>query len=223
VSTDHEAVPYSLSDFERPSVAADVVIFRMAERGLSVLLIQRKDPPYAERWAVPGGFVNIDESLDAAAKRELEEETGISGVEVEQLYTFGEPGRDPRGRVITVAYLALVPPDKSSARSGDDAADAAWFELDKLPPLAFDHDEMLRIAMERFRHLVKFGDGAFRLLPREFTLSELQRTYETALGEPFDKRNFRRRMIQSGMLIQTGSSRSGEGRPARTYTYKANA
>lgn len=220
MSTENEALPYSLSDFERPSVAADVVIFRMPPEGLSVLLIQRKDPPYAQRWAVPGGFVNIDEDLEAAAKRELEEETGVTGIEIEQLYTFGNPARDPRGRVITVAYLALVAPEVSAIRAGDDASNAAWFSVNQLPPLAFDHDEMLKIAMERFRHIIKFGDGAFRLLPRVFTLSELQRIYETALGEPFDKRNFRRRILQSGLLVETGISRSGEGRPARTYTYQ---
>lgn len=142
-------MPYSY-DYPHPAVTTDVVVFAMRGDELSVLLIRRAEPPFKDSWALPGGFVNIDESLEDCARRELQEETGVSGVSLEQLHTFGEPDRDPRERVISVAYYALIPSDRTEPRAGSDAAGASWFGVDELPTLAFDHDRI--IAMAR-RHL----------------------------------------------------------------------
>lgn len=136
-------------DHPRPSVTVDTVVFTKVNDDLKVLLIKRKSPPFQGRWAIPGGFVDMDESLDDAARRELREETGVSGVEIEQLHTFGDPHRDPRGRVITVAYLAVIEPEQSRVEAGDDAADAAWHSVNDLPDLSFDHAEILACARRR--------------------------------------------------------------------------
>jgi 8-oxo-dGTP diphosphatase len=202
----------------------DVVILSLREKDLQVLLIRRGHPPFKGKWAIPGGFVNADESLDAAARRELEEETDVREVYLEQLYTFGEPRRDPRGRVVTVAYFALVP-DDVTARAGDDAAEVGWFSVAQLPPLAFDHDDILRYALQRLRYKLEYTAVGFELLPNEFTLSELQAAYEIVLGEKLDKRNFRRRIAEAGVLVETSRYREieGQGRPARLYRYRKSA
>ena len=214
---------------ERVSVSVDVVIFSLREDDLKVLLVRRAAPPYKGKWAIPGGFVQADESLDEAARRELAEETGVHGVYLEQLYTFGEPQRDPRGRVITVAYFALVA-DDVALRAGDDAAEAGWHSVYALPELAFDHAEILKYALQRLRYKLEYTSVGFELLPNEFTLSELQTAYETVLGlkevrKKLDKRNFRRRILEAGILAETSKYREGEGqgRPARLYRYKKNA
>lgn len=211
-------------DAERLRLAVDVVIFSLRERDLKVLLIRRAHPPFKGRWAIPGGFVQADESLEAAARRELEEETGVRDVYLEQLYTFGDPGRDPRGRVISVAYVALVP-EGVGARAGDDAAEAAWHSVYALPALAFDHDDILKYALRRLRYKLEYTSVGFELLPDEFTLTELQAAYELVLGEKLDKRNFRRRIAEAGVLVETSRFREGEGqgRPARLYRYRKNA
>jgi 8-oxo-dGTP diphosphatase len=208
----------------RPHLSVDVVILSLREKDLQVLLIRRGHPPFKGKWAIPGGFVNADESLDAAARRELEEETDVREVYLEQLYTFGEPRRDPRGRVVTVAYFALVP-DDVTARAGDDAAEVGWFSVAQLPPLAFDHDDILRYALQRLRYKLEYTAVGFELLPNEFTLSELQAAYEIVLGEKLDKRNFRRRIAEAGVLVETSRYREieGQGRPARLYRYRKNA
>jgi 8-oxo-dGTP diphosphatase len=222
---------YIPPDSERPGLTTDVVIISLRHKDLQVLLIRRGHPPYRGKWAIPGGFVHPDESLDEAARRELEEETGVREVYLEQLYTFGDPKRDPRGRVITVAYFALVPEDVT-ARAGDDAAEAQWHSVYKLPELAFDHATILKYALQRLRYKLEYSSVGFELLPNEFTLSELQAAYEIVLGETLpdphkglDKRNFRRRILEAGILVETSRYREGEsqGRPARLYRYKKNA
>jgi 8-oxo-dGTP diphosphatase len=217
-------VGYLPRNSDRPSVSVDVVIFSLREKDLKVLLIRRGHPPFQGKWAIPGGFVHADESLEDAARRELEEETAVRDVYLEQLYTFGEPKRDPRGRVITVAYVALVPEDVT-ARAGDDAAAVAWHPARDLPPLAFDHAEIVRYAQQRLRYKLEYTAVGFELLPNEFTLSELQAAYEIVLAETLDKRNFRRRLDEAGILVETSRYREGEGqgRPARLYRYKKNA
>jgi 8-oxo-dGTP diphosphatase len=183
----------------KSSVTVDIVLFTIRDRRLQVLLIKRLAKPYANRYALPGGFVQADESVDAAAARELREETGVNKVYLEQLYTFGDPHRDPRGRVITVAYYALVP-DIKSLHAGTDAADAAWFPVSDLPPLAFDHLKIVEYAHTRIRNKLNYTNVGFELLPSKFTLTELQLVHEAILGEPLDKRNFRRKIIQQGIV-----------------------
>jgi len=215
---------YTPTNAERPAVTVDVVIFSLRDSDLKVLLIRRAAPPFKGKWAIPGGYVHPDEALDEAAQRELEEETGLPDVYLEQLYTFGAPKRDPRGRVITVAYFALVS-DDVTLRAGDDAAEAAWHSVYDLPDLAFDHDEILSYALQRLRYKLEYTAVGFELLPNEFTLTELQTAYEIVLGEKLDKRNFRRRILEAGILAETSKYREGEGqgRPAQLYRYKKNA
>jgi len=215
---------YTPANAERPAVTVDVVIFSLRDSDLKVLLIRRAAPPFKGKWAIPGGYVHPDEALDEAAQRELEEETGLPDVYLEQLYTFGAPKRDPRGRVITVAYFALVS-DDVTVRAGDDAAEAAWHSVHDLPDLAFDHDEILSYALQRLRYKLEYTAVGFELLPNEFTLTELQTAYEIVLGEKLDKRNFRRRILEAGILAETSKYREGEGqgRPAQLYRYKKNA
>lgn len=215
---------YDPNRYERPSVTVDVVIFSLINNKLQVLLVKRKYPPFANIWAIPGGFVRIDESLEDAAARELAEETGVINVYIEQLYTFGTPGRDPRTRVITVAYFALVPQDAIKHRPGDDASETAWFPMSELPELAFDHDEILLYARTRLRYKLEYTSVGFQLLPNIFTLTELQKAYEIILGEALDKRNFRRKILASDVLEETGKKKKeGEGRPAMLYQYRDDA
>jgi 8-oxo-dGTP diphosphatase len=194
----------------------------LRDETLQVLLIKRNLAPFRGRWAIPGGFVHIDEALEIAARRELHEETGVSEGYLEQLYTFGEPGRDPRGRVISVAYIALVPAPLAVV-AGSDAREARWWPLPNLPALAFDHDKILHYALTRLRYKIEYSAVGFRLLPAQFTLTELQKAYEIILGEPLDKRNFRRRIIEAQVIEPTDDVRSGEGRPARLYRFRRNA
>lgn len=215
---------YDPSHYERPSVTVDVVIFALANEDLQALLIKRKHPPFAGMWAIPGGFVHMDESLEDAAARELAEETSVTNVYMEQLYTFGDPHRDPRTRVITVAYFALVPHDSVKHRAGDDAAETGWFSLFDLPELAFDHKEILDYALRRLRYKLEYTAVGFELLPDVFTLSELQKAYEIILQEKLDKRNFRRKILSADILEETGQQKKdGEGRPAQLYRYRQDA
>jgi len=211
------ATPHS-----QPSVTVDVVIFTLRSDDLQVLLVKRKAAPYAGRWAIPGGFVNRGEPLAAAARRELEDETGVRDVYLEQLYTFGDPKRDPRGHVITIAYIALVPAPLA-VRAGSDAADARWWSVRDLPALAFDHAHIIEYALTRLRYKLEYTAVGFQLLPAAFTLSELQKAYEIILGVPLDKRNFRRKILEAQIIEETGAQRSGDGRPAMLYRYRADA
>ena len=206
----------------RPSVTVDCVVFGLDDEGLKVLLIQRAGRPYKGRWALPGGFVEIDEPLDTAARRELAEEAGLRDVFLEQLYTFGDPGRDPRGRVITVAYFALVSLADHEIRAASDARRVAWFGLSDPPRLAFDHRRVLALAHDRLRSKVRYQPLGFELLPKRFTLSQLQQLYEMVLGRPLDKRNFRRKILRMEILVRLDETEKGVAhRAARLYRFDA--
>jgi ADP-ribose pyrophosphatase YjhB (NUDIX family) len=210
-------VPYTYR-YPHPAVTTDIVIFTIAEGELRVLLIQRSLPPFRNDWALPGGFVRIEESLEDCARRELAEETGVADLYLEQLYTFGEPDRDPRERVITVAYLALVPRDRLQPRAGSDAREVGWFGLKALPTLAFDHKDIVKMAHQRLKAKLDNSTIALQFLPATFTLSELQSVHETILREGIDKRNFRKRLLGLDLLRDTGKlRREGAHRPARLY------
>jgi len=212
-------MPYTY-DHPRPALTVDCVIFGFDEGELKVLLIERGGEPFKGRWALPGGFVAMGESLDAAARRELVEETGVRDVYLEQLYTFGDVGRDPRGRVVSVAYYALVRLDQYALRADTDARRVAWFEADDLPPLAFDHATIVAMATERLRAKVRYRPVGFELLPRRFTLTQLQHLYEAVLGRPLDKRNFRKKVLGMGLLADTGEiEQDVRHRAARLYAF----
>ena len=203
-------------------VTVDTVIFTIRDAELQILLVRRGIPPFKGRWAIPGGFVLPNESLDDAARRELLEETGVENVFLEQLYTFGDPKRDPRGRVITVAYFALVSPDRAPPLAGSDAAEARWWAATGTPaPLAFDHTHIIEVAMERLRGKLAYTDIGFELLPQKFTLSQLQRVHEAILGDALDKRNFRKRVESLDVIRPLNeTARDGTGRPARLFTFR---
>ncbi len=207
---------------DHPSITVDVVMMILQNNQLQVLLIKRDAAPFRGRWAIPGGFVQTAESLENAARRELKEETGVKDVYLEQLYTFGDPKRDPRGRVISVAYIALVSAPLA-VHAGTDAREARWWPVTELPPLAFDHEQILEYALTRLRYKIEYSSVGFRLLPETFTLSELQRAYEIILNEPLDKRNFRRRISEAAVIEPLDETRSGDGRPARLYRFRADA
>ncbi len=217
--------PYDASLFPRPSVTVDIVIFTVRDKRLHLLLIQRKEPPFEGRWALPGGFVRPAETLEGAARRELAEETGVENVFLEQLRAFGDPGRDPRTWVITVAHTALIPSDRLVLRADTDAADARWFPITEgradLPgPLAFDHQALLDYALASLRdHLEKNLHVARALLPARFTLTQMQEVYEILLGRPYDKRNFRKWVLGTGSLAATDQEQRGQHRPALLYKF----
>jgi 8-oxo-dGTP diphosphatase len=199
-------------------ITVDIVLFTILDKQLHVLLIRRLAEPFRGSYALPGGFVLEDESIDAAANRELQEETGVERVFLEQLYTFGEPKRDPRGRVITVAYYALVA-NSHILRSGTDAADAAWFSLNKLPQLAFDHLSIIEYAHQRIANKLDYSNVGFELLPEKFTLTELQLVHEAILGESLDKRNFRRKILQKGIVEPSKEWQKTCRKPAQLYRF----
>ncbi len=200
------------------SVTTDIVIFSIIADALNVLLIERGGEPFKGKWALPGGFVDGDESVADGAARELEEETGVRNVYLEQLYTFGAVDRDPRGRVITVAYYALVPSGGLNVRAASDARDASWYRIDGLPELAFDHGEIVATAHARLIAKLGYSTIAFQMMPQEFTLSQLQRVYEVIGGEALDKRNFRKSILALEMIEETGNLRSeGAHRPAKLF------
>ncbi|MCB0550459.1 MAG: NUDIX hydrolase [Phaeodactylibacter sp.] len=208
-------------EYPRPALTVDCIIFGLDEsHELKVLLIQRAHDPFEGQWALPGGFVDMDEGLETAALRELEEETGVKNVFIEQLYTFGEPGRDPRGRVVSVAYFALVNLEEHPVKANDDARSVRWFAIDGLPELAFDHEKILQVAISRLRVKVRYQPIGFELLPEKFTLSQLQKLYETILGvEELNKRNFRTRILKMGVLNEVGKQEGVAHRPAKLYSF----
>ena len=186
--------------YPHPAVTADCVIFGFDGVGIKVLLIQRGIEPYKGKWAFPGGFMNIDETVEECAKRELKEETGLKTTSVEQFYTFTDVNRDPRERVITVAHYALVRLEE--VKGGDDARSAQWFAMNEIPSLAFDHDRILRIAVNRLKERICFEPIGFELLPEIFTMSALQNLYEAILEMKFDRRNFYNKMLKLGILSE---------------------
>ena len=186
--------------YPHPAVTTDCVIFGFDGTKLKVLLIERGINPYKGKWALPGGFLRMDESAEDGALRELKEETGLETAYIKQFHTFTEPNRDPRERVITIAYYALV--RLQDVTGGDDAARAEWFALDEVPALAFDHDQILRIATRGLRQQIHFEPVGFELLPKQFTMKELQSLYEAILDVRFDRRNFYKKMQHLELLTQ---------------------
>ncbi|MCY1018608.1 NUDIX hydrolase [Pyxidicoccus sp. MSG2] len=207
-------------EYPRPALTVDCVVFGQDEDDLKVLLIRRGVEPYAGRWALPGGFVRMEESLDAAARRELEEEAGIRPGHMEQLYTFGDPGRDPRGRVVTVAYFALVKLSDHTLHAATDAREAAWFSVWDAPKLAFDHADVLATALQRLKGKVRYQPIGFELLPPKFTLTQLQRLYEVILERQLDKRNFRKKILAMDLLEELDEvEQDVSHRAARLYRF----
>lgn len=207
-------------EFPRAALTVDCVIFGLDDAGLKVLLIERGLPPFRGRWALPGGFVRLDETLDQAARRELREETGVGDVYLEQFHAFGDLGRDPRERVVSVAYFALAKLSDHRIKAATDARAAAWFALSELPKLAFDHDAILESALDRLKENVRSQPLGFELLPKLFTLSQLQRLYEKILGRLLDKRNFRKKILGMELLVETDDVEQGVShRAARLYRF----
>ncbi len=207
-------------------VTVDTVIFTIRRNNLEVLLVQRGQEPFKGRWAVPGGFVRLSENLDEAAKRVLYEKTSVKDVYLEQLYTFGEPERYPSARVITVSYVALIRSDELelSAEEGLNIQQIAWHPVYSIPELAFDHKDILNYAIKRLRARLEYTPIAFQLLPKKFTLTELQRTYESILDTELDKRNFRKKMISLGILKEYDEfTKESSKRPARLYGFNEDS
>lgn len=223
-------MPYTY-EYPRPALTVDCILFGFEDEELKVLLIERGDDPYKGHWALPGGFVDMDEDLETAALRELEEETGVRNVFIEQLFTFGTPNRDPRGRVVSVAYYALVNLNEHPVQAASDASNAQWFLLDELPPLAFDHIDILKVAFKRLHAKVRYQPIGFEVLPEKFTLSQLQGLYETILSievrdDEFirkkikiNKRNFRTKILKLGILQQQERQKDVAHRPAYLYKF----
>ena len=209
-------------EYERPGLTVDCVIFGLdlESASLNVMLIERDLEPFAGRWAIPGGFVRKGESLQAAALRELKEETGIENVFLEQLYSFGDPKRDPRGWVVSVAYYALVSPEQHPVQAATDAREARWFPVNEVPRLAFDHMKILAVALERLRGKLTYAPIGFELLPQKFTIKQLQRLYEIVLGTQLDNRNFRKKIFAMGVLRELDEMQKGvPHRAARLYKF----
>ena len=211
-------------EYARPALTVDCVVFGLDEVDLKVLLIERDLPPFEGKWALPGGFVRVEESLDDAALRELEEETGLKKVFLEQLYTVGDLKRDPRERVVTVAYYALVRLSSHKVQAATDARQALWFAIDDLPKLAFDHDKILKMAHERLRGKVRYQPIGFELLPQKFTLRQLQHLYEVVLDRELDKRNFRKKILGMEILEELDEVETDVAhRAARLYRFDKRA
>ncbi|OAI57355.1 NUDIX hydrolase [Verrucomicrobiaceae bacterium SCGC AG-212-N21] len=207
-------------EYPRAALTVDCVVFGFDGGELQVLLIRRGLEPFKGKWALPGGFVRVEETLDEAARRELEEETGLKNVFLEQLYSFGAVKRDPRERVVSVAYYALVKSTDHVTAASTDAADAQWFVVSKQPALAFDHADILDTALTRLRGKLTYQPIGFELLPEKFTLTQLQRLYESVLGAELDKRNFRKKVLGYELLIPLKEThREGAHRPAQLFRF----
>ncbi|HEV8716235.1 MAG TPA: NUDIX domain-containing protein [Candidatus Binatia bacterium] len=202
-----------------PRVAVDAVLFTIVEGALKALLVKIKKGPFAGRWAFPGGLVQVGESLDDAARRELYEKTGVQDLYLEQLYTFGDAQRDPTAPTVAVAYFALVPDQGSTLRSGEKYADIGWFPVRKLPQLAYDHNAIAAYALQRLQAKLGYTNIVYSLLPREFTLAEIQEIYEVILDQRLDRRNFRRKVLALGLLRPLPKTRRGAHRPATLYSF----
>lgn len=203
-------------------VAVDAVVFGYTSKeGLSVLLIKRNIDPFKNNWALPGGLVGNDESLEDAVQRELKEETGISINYLEQLYSFGKPGRDPRNRVISITYYGLVKPEAFEIHAATDAAEAAWFNIKKIPSLAFDHDSIIIAAHERLKSKILYQPVGFELLEEKFPFSELEKLYMAVLDRDIDRRNFKKKVIKFGFLEETAEKQvlEGAGRPGNLFSF----
>ncbi|MCH2021221.1 MAG: NUDIX hydrolase [Saprospiraceae bacterium] len=205
----------------KPFVTVDCVVFGLDKSAdLRILLIKRAYDPFKNSWALPGGFIKENETLENAARRELEEETGVKDIFIEQLYTFGEIGRDPRGQTISVAYYSLINLEKHPPIAATDASDAKWFKIEEIPKLAFDHAQIFEMAIKRLNAKVRYQPIGFELLTDKFTLTELQNLYETILGQKLNRRNFRSKILKMGILEQLDRQKDVAHRPA--YLYKFN-
>jgi 8-oxo-dGTP diphosphatase len=204
-------------DYPRPSVTTDICLFTVVEDDLRILLIRRGLEPFKGAWALPGGFLQETETLDQCAARELREETGVDVTHLEAFATFSDPKRDPRYRVITAAYFALVPAADHALQSGSDADDAKWYSMAKLPRLAFDHQHIIDAARRALAEKIDRKPLAFALLPCRFTLTQVQKVYEAVEGAPLDKRNFRRFILAKEWISETGDLERGNRRPAMLY------
>ena len=211
-------------EYPHPAVTVDCVVFGLDDGDLKILLIERALEPYQGRWALPGGFIKMDEDLETSARRELTEETGVSELYLEQLAAFGSPGRDPRERVITVAYFAIVNLFDHNLKADTDARRAVWFPADELPDLAFDHHLIFDEALRRLRGKVRYQPVGFEFLPKKFSLTQVQKLYETILGEGLDKRNFRKKILSTGLLVPLGELEVDVAhRAAQLYRFDAEA
>jgi len=209
--------------YPRAALTVDCVVFGFDEGELKALLIQRARAPFEGNWALPGGFLCLDETLDEAARRELAEEAGLKNVFLEQLYTFGAVDRDPRERVISVAYYALVTLAAHKTKAATDAADARWFPISSLPKLAFDHADILATGLARLKGKVRYQPIGFELLPPKFTLTQLQHLYEAVLETKLDKRNFRKKVLGFGLLVPLKETQMlGRQRPAQLFCFDAD-
>jgi ADP-ribose pyrophosphatase YjhB (NUDIX family) len=209
------------SSYEQPGITVDLVIFTVNKNKLKVMLAKRAEAPFSGYWSLPGGFLLAGESLEDAAFRVLKEKTGVKNVYLEQLYTFGKPDRDPRARVITVAYFALIPWENLDQPESEKVANLTWSAVEQLPRLAFDHKEILNCAVQRLRSKASYSNIVYGLMPEHFRLSELQKMYEIIIDDKLDKRNFRKRMLATGLLQQTGKKDLlGAHRPAMLYQFK---
>lgn len=201
-------------------LSVDAVVFGYEEGNISVLLIKRKFDPFKGQWAIPGGFVENDESLEDAVERELFEETGIKINYLEQLYTFGKPNRDPRGRIVSIAYFGLVRPNAFKLYASTDAEQAQWFNINDLPKLSFDHKEILESAIERLQGKITYEPIGFELLDKKFPFSDLEKLYTTLLGREIDRRNFRKKIVGLNVLDELDEKLSkGSGRPANLFQF----
>lgn len=201
-------------------LTVDAVVFGYEEGNISVLLIKRKYEPFKGKWAIPGGFVLDDESLENAVERELFEETGIKINYLEQLYTFGNPNRDPRGRVVSIAYFGLVRPNAFKIFASTDAEQVQWFNINELPKLSFDHEEILKTAIERLQGKITYEPIGFELLDKKFPFSDLEKLYTTLLGRDIDRRNFRKKIVGLNVLDELQEKVSkGSGRPANLFQF----
>lgn len=207
--------------YEQPAVTVDLVIFTVSEEKLKVLLVKRANEPFKGVWSIPGGFLVAQESLEDAAVRVMKEKTGVKEVYLEQLYTFGRPDRDPRARIITVTYFALIPWQNLVQPASSKVAEVDWYPVDQLPEVAFDHQEILTYAISRLRAKTSYSNIVYGLLPLRFRISDLQKIYEIIINKPLDKRNFRKRMLATGLLKETGMKEIiGAHRPAMLYSFK---
>ena len=205
----------------KKTLTVDCVVFGPQENENLVLLIQRGKAPFKGKWALPGGFLEEGEELEDCARRELKEETGLTNVFLKQFHTFSKLSRDPRGHVITTAYYAVVRPGHFTLKATEDAKNARWFPLEKIPPLAFDHDKILKEGIKSMRQKIIRSSSIFEILPASFSLTQLQQSLEVLLKEKLDKRNFRKKILSYSFLEDTGERTSGlKQRPAMLYRFK---
>jgi len=214
-------MPVQASNHQKLFLAVDSVIFSVQDNQLNALMIQMQKKPYTNKWAFPGGIIKQNETTEVAARRILKEQAGVSDVYLEQLATFDDPKRDPFGRVVSVAYFALVPANEVKLQDSSKFNNVTWWPVNNLPELAYDHKKIAKTALERLRAKLEYSNVAYSLLPKEFTLSDLQGVYESILGRKLDKRNFRRKILSLDIILPSGNKVTGKShRPAALYKFK---